>query len=329
MAGITRPRRIACCWVAAALIPLALPAQQQSVTMSGRVSRALRVSSRSRLLVSSTNHRIVIRPADSEMVRVIVETEVSGPQAEVVDLLSSFQPRIRERHGRLSVDATLDRSQRKLLGELEIKGTLTLEIPPGLPVEADSSAAGATLEGDVGSSSVELKADAGNIAVQGAADSIKIETETGSISANVSRSTSTLDITTNSGAVVLQGAGSMADVRTASGSVHLIDLTGPATVRTGNADIEAHWKSVSPGISIDLESSQGAVTLTVPAETPLRATIITPAGQPKSDLPLTEDPDDSSVYRLSPEAGTEAASLRISTAAAVEIFSHKKAPDPQ
>lgn len=297
--------------------------------MSGRLSRSLRVSSRSRLQVRSTNHRIVIRPVDGDMVRVIVETRVSGPQAEVVDLLSSFQPKIRERHGRLSVDATLSRSQRKLLGELEVKGTLTLEIPPGIPVEADGSTAGAALEGDVGSSIVQLKADAGDVAVEGAADSIKIETETGKISASVSRSSSTLDITTSSGAVVVQGAGSMADVRTASGSVHLIDLTGPATVRTGNADIKAHWKSLKPGTSIDLESSEGTVMLTIPAGTPLRATIITTSGQPKSDLPLTEDPDDSSIYRLRPQGDTEAASVRISTAAAVEIFSHKKASDSQ
>ncbi|MEX1309343.1 MAG: DUF4097 family beta strand repeat-containing protein, partial [Candidatus Sulfomarinibacteraceae bacterium] len=189
-----------------------------------------------------------------------------------------------------------------------IKGRVTVTMPPDLDLAIDSSSGSITIDGDLGQGSVECDASSGSVNINGAMRSISVDTSSGSTRVELIRPVESFSADASSGSVRLSGGAHRASVDTSSGSITLEGLLGDASMDASSGSITAQWDSIPPRATIDAGASSGSVTIKLPPGTEVSGTASTGSGGIRSDFPGSFDRDSA---RFS--GGPDAVEVRIST----------------
>jgi len=112
------------------------------------------------------------------------------------------------------------------------------------------------------SGSQELRTSGGSISAEGIAGEMYFRTSGGSISINDSRGDA--DVNTSGGTIRIDQLIGNLEAKTSGGSIRLSALQGDVTAKTSGGSI--HAEIIAPSNLIDLKTSDGSITISVPQE---------------------------------------------------------------
>lgn len=96
--------------------------------------------------------------------------------------------------------------------------------------------------------------------------SLDLDVRTSNGSVTVTSMTGDVVVETSNGSVTLTGTNGAADINTSNGAVDLRVHQGAVTVNTSNGSVDCDVAALGPAEQVDLETSNGAVTLLLPAD---------------------------------------------------------------
>ncbi|MEE4271829.1 MAG: DUF4097 family beta strand repeat-containing protein [Thermoanaerobaculales bacterium] len=237
------------------------------------------------LVIDVSFHRVEVLVEPGSTVHAVVElsTRSSGGRAERA--IEEYRPVFQEKG-----DTLLIRSVKKRGWSWKspnLKGRVTVTMPPDLDLSVDSSSGSITIEGDLGDGEVSCDASSGSVTADGTMRSFRSDTSSGSTRVSVSRPLELFSADSSSGSIRLEGGAHKARADASSGSIWLDGLLGDAAMDTSSGSITAQWDAVPAGASIDAGASSGSITLRLPAGTVLSGSVDTSSGGIRSDFPGT------------------------------------------
>ena len=96
-----------------------------------------------------------------------------------------------------------------------------------------------------------------------------------------------LDVTTTNGNIKIGGVTGDLDIGTTNGNVSVSDSGGGLNAHTTNGSISAELTEISIGEDMVFRTTNGGITLSIPAETQANLTARTTNGSIKTDFPIT------------------------------------------
>jgi len=235
------------------------------------------------LVIDVAFHRVDVLVQPGSTVHAVVElsTRSSGGSAERA--IEAYRPVFEDKG-----DTLLIRSVRKRSWSWKspnLKGRVTITMPPDLDLSVDSSSGSITIEGDLGDGEVSCDASSGSVTADGAMRSFRSDTSSGSTRVSVSRPLELFSADSSSGSIRLEGGAREARADASSGSIWLAGLLGDAVMDTSSGSITAQWDAIPPDAVIEAGASSGSITIRLPAGTVLSGTVDTSSGGIRSDFP--------------------------------------------
>lgn len=252
-------------------------------------------------------HRVDVIVEPGSRVHAIVELSTNSSSRKAEKAMEELAPAFQEKGDTLIIRSTRKGGWSSWWGG-NIKGRVTVTMPPDLDLAIDSSSGSITIDGDLGQGSVECDASSGSVNINGAMRSISVDTSSGSTRVELIRPVESFSADASSGSVRLSGGAHRASVDTSSGSITLEGLLGDASMDASSGSITAQWDSIPPRATIDAGASSGSVTIKLPPGTEVSGTASTGSGGVRSDFPGSFDRDSA---RFS--GGPDAVEVRIST----------------
>lgn len=252
-------------------------------------------------------HRVDVIVEPGSRVHAIVELSTNSSSRKAEKAMEELAPVFQEKGDTLIIRSTRKGGWSSWRGG-NIKGRVTVTMPPDLDLAIDSSSGSITIDGDLGQGSVECDASSGSININGAMRAISVDTSSGSTRVELTRPVESFSADASSGSVRLSGGAHRASVDTSSGSITLEGLLGDASIDASSGSITAQWNSIPPRATIDADASSGSVTIKLPPGTEVSGTASTGSGGIRSDFPGSFDRDSA---RFS--GGPDAVEVRIST----------------
>jgi DUF4097 and DUF4098 domain-containing protein YvlB len=256
--------------------------------------------------VSSLAVEVTARPGST--VEVTVDIEISGSTKKVRRAVNALEPVFRE-----ETDGVVIRSRKKGFsgfGSANVRGRVTVVMPPDLDLMIDSSSGSSEVTGDFGTGNIVCDASSGSFRVTGAARSVVADLSSGSVVVDLTRPAESVRADTSSGSVTLKGGAALFQADTSSGSISADGLEGDATMDASSGSITASWTAIPSSASIRADASSGSVRLTLPAAASLNGTVNTSSGGIHSDFSgrLSDDGD-----RMEFDGGPNAVQINIDT----------------
>jgi DUF4097 and DUF4098 domain-containing protein YvlB len=286
------------------LIPLAASASSESLyrehVFEVRPGMSVTVD------VSSLAVEVTARPGST--VEVTVDIEISGSAKKVQRALKALEPVFREEAGGVVI-----RSKKKgfsAFGSANVRGRVTVVMPPDLDLMIDSSSGSSQVTGDFGTGNIVCDTSSGSFRMTGAARSVVADLSSGSVVVDLTRPADSVRADTSSGKVTLKGGAAEFQADTSSGSITADGLEGDATMDASSGSITASWTAIPSSANIRADASSGSVRLTLPAAASLSGTVNTSSGGIQSDFPgrLSDDGD-----RMEFDGGPDAVRVKIDT----------------
>lgn len=236
-----------------------------------------------RLVIDVSFHTVdvAVKPGSAIHAVVEVSTRASGRKAE--QAIEDYRPVFEQKGDTLIVRST--RKQRWTWRTPNLKGRVTVTMPPDVDLLVDSSSGTVTIDGDLGDATVTCDASSGSIRVSGAMAKLVADTSSGSIRVSVDRPLEAFLADASSGSIHLEGGALDARADTSSGSITLLGLRGDAAMEASSGSVTGQWDTIPPGTSINAGASSGSVTIRLPAGTALSGSVDTSSGGIRSDFP--------------------------------------------
>ena len=189
------------------------------------------------------------------------------------DSASELSVRLPSRHGGIF-----------LIGYLNGRARLDLEVPPACRLELRTSSGDIDLEGGAPvAGTVRVTTSSGDVSVAGGARELIARSSSGDV--RVTRQPlAALEADTSSGNVTLESGAQRALVETSSGDIRLESLAGSLSTTASSGDVSASWERLAAGASVRVHTSSGDVRLRLPAGTALAGEATTTSGSLRSDF---------------------------------------------
>ena len=255
--------------------------------------------------VSFHSVEVTARPGDS--VDVTVDVTVKGSGSSAKNLANDLAPVFEAQGDRLII-----RSVRKKgwnWKAVSAKGTVTVQMPPGMDLTIDSSSGSAEITGDFGDAEIRFDASSGSLTVTGAMRELHSGTSSGSIRAAVTGPVEVFAASASSGSISLSGGAHHARASSSSGSINLTGLRGDGSFSASSGSIKAQWDTIPPKTQVRASSSSGSVTLWFPENTRISGSVQVSSGGLHSDFPALVR----GKKRLELDGGPDAIDLEVST----------------
>ena len=236
-----------------------------------------------KVVIDVSFHRVDVVVEPGSTVHAQVEISATSSSSKAERAVEELRPVFEEKGDTLIIRSTRKRGWSWWNGN--IKGRVTVTMPPDLDLLVDSSSGSVTIEGDLGDADVECDASSGSLTIRGTMRSLSADASSGSIRATVDRPLEKFNANTSSGSIRLDGGAYEATADASSGSINLFGLRGNARIGTSSGSITGHWDSIPAGASIDAGASSGSVTLKLPAGTEIKGSADTSSGGIRSDFP--------------------------------------------
>ncbi len=263
------------------ILVLTLPMTLLAATETSTTERSFPAADR--VTVDASFHRVEISARPGTTIDVTVDLEFSGSESKVAKLIAEYEPRFKVSGDRLVISST-GKDSSWGWGSAKKKGTIRLEVPPGVDLVVDSSSGSVSLEGDFGDATATVDNSSGSVKGEAAVAALSIDNSSGSTHFRALRPLESFSVDCSSGSVRLEGGAKKASVDASSGSVHLFDLLGPADIDTSSGSVELTWAAIEPATTVEVGTSSGSVRLTLPSGTELRGTVQTSSGGIRSDF---------------------------------------------
>lgn len=236
-----------------------------------------------KLVIDVSFHRVDITVVPGSTIHAVVElsTRSSGDSAERA--IEEFRPVFEEKGNTLLIRSVKKRGWSWKSPNL--KGRVTVTMPPDIDLSVDSSSGSVTIDGDLGDSEVSCDASSGSITVTGAMRSLETDTSSGSIRVSADRPLERFSADASSGGIRLEGGAFDVSADASSGSINLSGLRGDAKMDTSSGSISAEWDIAPPRTSITAGASSGSITIRLPHGTELSGEADTSSGGIRSDFP--------------------------------------------
>ena len=259
-----------------------------------------------KVVIDVSFHRVEVRVEPGSTVHAVVEVSSSSSSSKAERAVEELRPVFREKGDTLLIQSV--RKSRWSWWSGNIKGYVTVIMPPDLDLVVDSSSGSITIEGDLGDAEVECDASSGSVTVDGAMRSFYADTSSGSIRVEVDRPLESFSADASSGSVRLSGGAFKASADTSSGSINLSGLRGDAHLDASSGSVTGQWDSIPPGASIRAGASSGSVTIKLPPGTEVEGSASWSSGGFRTDFPGSF-----SKKRATLSGGPGAVDVRIST----------------
>lgn len=328
--------------VTCVLAAAALGAAAETVTSHTEKTLAAKPGGRLRVEAAFQDVSVTVEPRAD--ISVVVDLSVSSWPTDSKDYLAALQPQFLDQGS-----TWLIRSRTKdhfVFGWNNCRGTITVHMPPGMTVEADTGSGDVTVVGDTGGkdvsadtgsgdvhlegvmknakadtgsgeiflkgTAVDLSADTGSggVSVEGTLATLKADTGSGDVRVRLDKPALSVHLDTGSGDVELLGGAADLYADTGSGGVRAEGLEGKATLSTGSGGVKARWTKLPAGATVRVEASSGDVNLAFPAQSAPGGTIDTSSGSIRCDFPGTRSERGD---HLTLAGGTGAADLKVTT----------------
>lgn len=260
-----------------------------------------------RVSIDVSFHRVEVVVRPGSQVHAVVELSTNSSSSKAERAMTELAPVFEEKGDTLIIRSTRKGGWNSWWGG-NLKGSVTVTMPPDLDLSVDSSSGSITIEGDLGSGSVDCDASSGSVTVAGAMREINIDTSSGSIKADLFRPVESFTADASSGSIRLTGGAHAASVDTSSGSINLEGLRGEASLDSSSGTITAQWDSIPPEVRVDAGASSGNVTIKLPPGTEVKGSASTGSGRIQSDFPGSFERDSATF-----SGGSGAVDVRIST----------------
>jgi hypothetical protein len=259
------------------------------------------------VVVDASFHDVEVTARAGTTVDVVVDLEVKGTGSSARKIANALRPEFLDEGDRLIIRSTR-KSGWSWRGN-PARGTITVEMPPGVDLLVDVSSGGTTLRGDFGDAEVAFEASSGGLEIDGVMRELRADVSSGSIRVNVHQPLARFRADASSGNIRLTGGADSAKIDTSSGSIHAKGLRGSAKLGSSSGSITASWDVAGAGDEVTAHASSGSVRLSFPPKTIFRGVIDVGSGGLHSDFPaLVRDKD-----AIHFDGGEEAVGLRVST----------------
>lgn len=262
-------------------------------------------------------HKVEVIIEPGSQVHAIVELSTNSSSRKAEKAMAELAPVFQKRGDTLIIRSTRKGGWNSWWGA-NIKGHVTVTMPPDLDLSIDSSSGSINIEGDLGDGSVDCDASSGSIEIRGAMQDLSIDTSSGSTKAFLTRPVESFSADASSGSVRLTGGAYKASVDTSSGSITLDGLRGDAYLDASSGSITAQWESIPPRATIDAGASSGSITIKLPAGTEVAGSANTSSGGIRSDFPGSFERDSATF-----SGGPDAVLVHLSTSSGgVRVFEY-------
>ena len=252
-------------------------------------------------------HRVEVIVQPGSQVHAVVELSASSSSRKAEKAMEELTPVFQEKGETLVIRSTRQGGWNSWWGG-NIKGSVTVTMPPDLNLSIDSSSGSISIDGDLGDGSVDCDASSGSITIKGAMKNLTVDTSSGSTKVDLLRPVESFSADASSGGIRLYGGANEASVDTSSGSITLEGLRGDASLDASSGSITAQWDSIPPNAEIDAEASSGSVTIRLPPGTEVTGSASTSSGGIRSDFPGSFQRDSATFT-----GGSGAVEVRVST----------------
>lgn len=252
-------------------------------------------------------HKVKVIVEPGSQVHAVVELSTNSSSRKAEKAMEELAPVFKEKGDTLIIRSTRDGGWSSWWGN-NVKGSVTVTMPPDLDLSIDSSSGSITISGDLGDGSVECDASSGSISIDGAMKNLAVDTSSGSTKVDLLRPVESFSADASSGGIRLYGGAHEASVDTSSGSITLEGLRGDASMGASSGSITAQWDSIPPNAEIDADASSGSVTIKLPPGTEVTGSASTGSGGIRSDFPGSFDRDSATFT-----GGSGAVEVRVST----------------
>ena len=256
--------------------------------------------------VSFHNVQVTAQPGDS--VDVTVDVTVKGSGSSAKNLANDLAPVFEEEGDRLII-----RSVRKTgwnWRAASAKGTVTVQMPPGMDLTIDTSSGSAEVTGDFADAEIRFDASSGSLTVTGGAmRELHSATSSGSVKVSVTDPLEVFAASASSGSIRLSGGAHHARASTSSGSITLSGLHGDGSLSASSGSIKAQWHAIPPQTQVRASASSGSVSLWFPENTRISGSVQVSSGGLHSDFPALIR----GKKRLELDGGADAIDVEVST----------------
>jgi hypothetical protein len=261
------------------------------------------------VVVEASFHELEVTARPGNTVDVVVDLKVQGSGGSAKNIANDLQPQFLDQGDRLII-----RSTRKKSGwsgrSSPARGTVRVNVPPGMNLEIHISSGEASISGDFGNAELDFHASSGGLDFSGSIVRARAEVSSGSIRVVVDQPLEQFTAIASSGDILLEGGAHAAEVEISSGSIRLSGLLGGAELGSSSGDIAARWQSVAPGDRVAAHASSGSVRLEFPTATVFDGSVGVSSGRLHSDFPAIVR---GSGKKLLFEGGPEAVRLEVRT----------------
>jgi hypothetical protein len=237
------------------------------------------------VLIDVSFHRVEVTVVPGSSVEATVDVVIKGDGSSAKNLANKLQPQFLEQGDTLIIRSVRDSGWS--WKSVSANGRVTVQMPPGMNVNIDSSSGGAVVSGDFGDAVVVFDASSGSLTVDGAMRELHADISSGSVRAAVMRPLESFTADASSGNVRLAGGARTADVDTSSGSIDLSGLLGDAHLDSSSGSISAQWNAIPADATVRAAASSGSVTLVFPSSTELAGWVDVSSGSIRTDFPGT------------------------------------------
>lgn len=235
------------------------------------------------VLVDVSFHGVEVTVVPGSSVDVTVDVVIKGDGSSSKNLAAKLQPQFLKEGDKLIIRSV--RNGGWNWKSVSAKGKVTVQMPPGMNLNIDSSSGGAVVSGDFGDAVVLFDASSGSLTVDGAMRELHADISSGSVRAAVMRPLESFTADASSGSVRLVGGAQTAKVDTSSGSIDLSGLLGDAHLDSSSGSISAQWNAVPADATVRAAASSGSVTLVFPSSTELAGWVDVSSGSIRTDFP--------------------------------------------
>jgi DUF4097 and DUF4098 domain-containing protein YvlB len=230
-----------------------------------------------KLDLASLDAAVTVVPGTTISVRVSLDAR-SSSSGGAKAWIESHTPVFADSPGRLEVTLPTTRHRFLFFSFMEANGRVEVTVPPSCDLEVRTASGDVTLSGEAAlDGTVRIRTASGDLTVQGGARDLVVKTASGDVTISVPRLAS-LEANTSSGDVTLTAGAGHVLIDTTSGDVHLEGLTGDLSARTTSGDLRASWKDLEAGHRVDVTSTSGEVSLSLPPAATPAGTLSTSSG---------------------------------------------------
>lgn len=239
-----------------------------------------------RVLVQASFHKVEVMVRPGATVEVTVDLRAGGSSSKAKSAVAELTPEFRE-DGRDLVIRSTRRGER---WSTNLKGRISIAMPPDLDLRVTASSGSVSVDGDLGVGNIACNLSSGGLTIRGAAATLEANSSSGSIRVSVARPLDSFTANASSGSIRLEGGARAARAGTSSGSITLAGLSGDATLNASSGSIAGQWIATEPDTVIRAGASSGGVTLRLPSDARLQGEAVTGSGGIRSDFPGSIEP---------------------------------------